>query len=145
MYVRLRVVCETSLLCASSSSALAGPQTMLPLYAHDTRNTHVQTWAEAHYAGRRVSGAATMSLDFVIAFHSDFPLLRRQRKRSLMPLHMRNHDSFFPRARSYLRLGEKKRSSIHKGRWLEDRGGRRARHSTVHSGHIIMTLTRPAG
>lgn len=105
-------MCETSLLCASRSSALTGPQTMLPLYAHDTRNTHVQTWADTHYAGRRVSGAATrgtMSLGFVIAFHSDFPLLRRQRKRSLMPLHMRNHDAFFPRALSYLRLGEKKK------------------------------------
>lgn len=51
-----------------------------------------------------------MSLDFVIAFHSDFPLLRRQRKRSLMPLHMRNHDAVFPRALSYLRLGKKKKA-----------------------------------
>lgn len=27
-----------------------------------------------------------------------------------MPLHMRNHDAFFPRALSYLRLGEKKKA-----------------------------------
>lgn len=98
------------------------PQTMLPLYAHDTGNTHVQTWADAHYAGWRVSGAVTrgtMSLDFVIAFHSDFPLLRRQRKGSLMPLHTRNHD-----AERWATSGwaEKKRSSIHKRRWLEEGG-----------------------
>lgn len=50
-----------------------------------------------------------MSLDFVIAFHSDFPLLRRQRKGSWMLLRTRNHDSVFPRVLSYLGLGEKKK------------------------------------
>lgn len=50
--VRLHYVCERSLLCAFCSSALTGPLTMFPLYAHDTQNTHVQTWSDTHYVGR---------------------------------------------------------------------------------------------
>lgn len=44
--------------------------------------------------------------------------------------------------RSYLRLGKEAYSQGEDG--LGRREGRRARHSTADSGHIIMTFTRPA-
>lgn len=48
-------------------------------------------------------------MDFVIAFHCDFVLLRRQRKGSLMSLRMRKHDGVFPPSAELPQAGLKKK------------------------------------
>lgn len=71
---------------------------------------------------------------------------QKEEKRGLglIPSVRINHDAASPAPRGELPQAGYRRSFTGED-GLRRREGRRARHSTVHSGHIIMTLTRPAG
>lgn len=134
-------VCGGLLLCAFHLLMLTGPMTMRPLYAHSTEMYMCkQAWADITH------GAKCLRHWPRLCGHTEASSSQKEEKGELgvIPSVRINHDAASPAPRGELPQAGYRRSFTGED-GLRRREGQRARHSTVHSGHIIMTLTRPAG